>query len=85
MPPVEPVTTAPVNVAVPLAFAATLLPEIVPPGVDANAVPPNVVEPAVKKGLLIVPLDRLKTVITGLIVAPAGAEAPGGLDVGDLK
>jgi hypothetical protein len=73
------VTTAPVNVAVPLAFAATLLVEIVLPGVDENAEPPSVVEAAVRKGLLMVALERLNTVITGLIVAPAACVAPGGV------
>ena len=77
--PVEAVTTAPVNVAVPLAFAATVLVEIVLPGVDEKAVPPKVVEPTVKNGLAIDKVDRLKTVITGLIVAPADAVAPGGV------
>jgi hypothetical protein len=77
--PVKLVTTAPVNVAVPLAFAATDPPEMVLPGVDENAVPPSVVDPAVMNGLVSEALERLTTVITGLMVAPADAVAPGGV------
>jgi hypothetical protein len=76
--PLELVTTAPVNVAVPLALALTLPAEMVLPGVDEKAVPPRVVEPAVKNGALIVAEDRLTTVITGLMVAPAAWGSLGG-------
>jgi len=77
--PAELVTTAPVKVAVPLEFVPTFPPEIVLPGVEEKAVPLSVVALAVRNGALMLDLDWLDTVMTGVIVAPAFAGVVGGV------
>src|SRR5919199_6512141 len=79
--PADVVTTAPVNVAVPLVLGATTPFGTVLLGVDEKAVPLSVVDPGAKNWVVELPrllLDLLKTVITGLTVEPPTAAVSGG-------